>query len=464
MEMVIVAQRLSTGLVGANVPAAVSSPEQAASYWGAGSILHRMIIAAFRAYKNLVLTGCGLDDAAAGVAATCAVTFTGTATAPGVASVAIGIDTVNIAISTGVTAAQAATALAAEINKYPSLSVTATANLTVVTLTAKNNGTCGNSIGRYITTVGDPAVNKHAVDVAVTAAGLTIARTGFSAGATDPETDGAYAALAGYRYHLYVIPFDNLTAVQSLDAHLESISDEINQKGARGYAFSSKAYADAATLGTSNAKRVSVGHIKGVMRPNYENAAAYAAIQAAQEIPWKAINNRELVGCDVPEIQNQYEWLDVNNLLWAGITPFEVGAGNRVRCVRSISTYTKDDASTPDSAWLDSFKIATADYVRDAINISQRLNFADSTIRDTHVLGEAANIITREDVINNSIAVCKKIEREGGLNNVDAFISDFDATRHPSVPGRIDTKIPIDIVDAAHIFANTINVVSSVQS
>lgn len=456
MEMVIIGQRLATGSVLANQPKTLSGPGQAATYWGAGSIIHRMVIAAFRANKNLVLTGCAADDAAAGVAATCTMTVTGPATSVGVVTVIIGIDTVAIAVSSAMTATQAATALAAEINKYADLPVTAAASEAVVTLTAKNKGTCGNNIGRY-----SSVDSKHAIDVTSTAAGLTVAKTGFTGGASDPVLDDAYAALAGKRYHLYVIPFDNLLAVQALDTHLESISDEINQKGARGYVFSSKAYADAATLGTANAKRVTVGHVK-VRRPNFENAAAYAAIQSLQEKPWKAINDGELVGCDVPEIQDQYEWLDINNLLWAGVTPFEVGAGNKVRCVRSISTYTKDDASTPDSAWLDSFKIATADYVREAINISHRSNFKDASVRDIHVAGEPGDIITTDDVVNNNIAVCKQIEREGGLNSVDSFVGDFTAERHSSVPGRIDSQIPIDIVDAAHIFANTIKVVSSV--
>jgi phage tail sheath gpL-like len=83
-------------------------------------------------------------------------------------------------------------------------------------------------------------------------------------------------------------------------------------------------------------------------------------------------------------------------------------------------------------------------------------------VRDTHVAGEPGDIITTDDVVNNNIAVCKQIEREGGLNSVDSFVGDFTAERHSSVPGRIDSQIPIDIVDAAHIFANTIKVVSSV--
>jgi hypothetical protein len=76
-EMVVIGQRLASGSVAANIPTSISSPEQAAVFWGAGSIIHRMAMAAFKQYPYLVLTGCAVDDAEASIAATATFTFAG---------------------------------------------------------------------------------------------------------------------------------------------------------------------------------------------------------------------------------------------------------------------------------------------------------------------------------------------------------------------------------------------------
>lgn len=455
-ETVFIAPMLAAGTKAANQPFSVSSGNQAAEFWGAGSIMHRMVRAAFKKNPYLVLTGVGLEDAGAGIAATSTLTFAGKATAPGTVTYKCGIDVVSIAYATDDDADAVVAALAAEIAKYTMLPVTADASTALLTLTAKNKGTCGNYLGKY-----NASDEKYYPEVIITGAGITVAVTGFSSGETDPDMTTAYAALVSKRYHLYAIPFATLAAAQDLDEHLELVSDEINQKGARGFMFISGAVADATTISAANAKRICLGTIRRVFRPQFENAAVYAAVQAAEETPWRAINDEILTDCDVPDIADRFTDTEINNLLWNGVTPFYV-SGERVRCVRSVSMYTKDDTDTPDSVWLDSFKIATADYVREAIVNSHKSNFRNCSVRDNHVDGEPDGIITPADVVDNNIAVCKRIEKAGGLNNVDAYLADFVSERDSDVPGRINSMIPIDIVDAAHIFANTIKITSSV--
>lgn len=458
-EMVIVAQRLADGSVAANIPKPIISADQAASFWGAGSVIHRMVMAAFRQYPYLVLTGCAVDDAAAGIAATSTLSFAGESTGAGSVVARFGADTVVIAVSSETTPASVATAMAAEINKYVNLPFSASAAESVVTLTFKNKGTCGNYLGKF-----DATTSKYLADVFCSAPGLTCTATGWTGGENDPsdaQMSAAYAALASKRYHLYAIPFASLDAALTLNEHLESVSDEINQRGARGYMFISGALADATTVSEVNAKRLVLGTIRGCRRPNYENASALAAMQASQETPWKALNNVELSGCDTPDIQDRFTFTEINNLLWSGVTPFEVGAGERVRCVRMITTYTENAAGSPDSTFLDSFKVATVDYVREAIVDSHKRNFSNATLRDTHVDGEPDGIITPADVRSNNIAVCQRIEQLGGLNDVSKYKDFFTAERDQDSPGRVNSSVPIDIVDAAHVFATEISIVSS---
>lgn len=459
-EMVIIGQRLATGSVAANIPTPLNSPEDAAAYWGAGSIIHRMAMAAFKQYPYLKLAGCAVDDAQAGIAATATITFSVEATGTGSLTALFGVDSITIAISSGSTPENVATAFAAEINKYVNLPFTATANGATVTLTFKNKGTCGNVLGKY-----DAATSQYLSEISISAPGLTCTVTGWTGGQNDPsETQmaDAYAACASKRYHLYAVPFATLSAAQQLKEHLDLISDEINQKYARGYMFVSGSLAEATTIAGVNSERIVLGYIRRCRRPQYENAAAIAAMQASEERPWKALNNMELVGCDTPDIQDRFTFTEINNLLWSGVTPFEVGVGEKVRCVRMISTYTANEAGSPDSTYLDSFKVATADYVREAIVDSHKRNFSNAILRDNHVDGEPDDIITPADIRSNNIAVCKRIEQLGGLNNVDMYKDRFTSERDPDSPGRVNSKVPIDIVDAAHVFATEIKIVSSI--
>jgi len=138
-----------------------------------------------------------------------------------------------------------------------------------------------------------------------------------------------------------------------------------------------------------------------------------------------------------------------------------VGDAGRVQCVRAISTYIRNSAGAEDDTFLDSFKIATADYVRDAVRVRHLSDFPNKILRDNHVDGEPSGVVTPADVRDTNLDVCRRIEREGGLNNVNFFADGFTSVRDPNVPGRVNSVIPIDIVDAAHIMANTITITST---
>lgn len=456
MKIAVVAPMLSSGNKEANVPYEVYSAADAAIYWGNGSIIHRMIKALFRAYAYASVTGVGVADATAGVPAVFNITITGTATGSGTFTIRIGTDTVRVAVGVDATPTATAVRMADEINKYVDLPYTATSLAGVLTLTAKNDGTPGNWIGKYV-----PANSRWEPELICDAAGQSVAVTSVTVGSNDSDLATAYSVLSGVKYHLYVIPYADATAVVALNDHLQSVSDEINQKGARGYMFVSENYAAATTIAAVNSERVTIGSIRGVRRPSYENAAAYAAIEAAKEKPWYAINGEHLIGCDVPDIKDRFTWTESNNYLFAGVSPFEVGSGEKVRCTRSISTYTENEAGTPDPTFLDFFKIATLDYMREAI-VASHAQFRNMNLRDEHVDNEAPNIITVDDVDSNNFAIAKRIEKAGGLDSVDQFADLFISTRDPDSPGRINSQVPAAVVDAAHVFSTTINIVSTV--
>jgi phage tail sheath gpL-like len=450
-DMLIIAPRLASGKIAAGEPTQVFSAAQAADFWGAGSIMHRMALAAFRQYGSLSLTGCAVDDAAAGVAAEATITFTGQATRAGSVTLWVGTDKIPIRVDVGEGPAEIVFRLSDTINHTPNLPVTSSTFNSGITLTAKNKGTTGNYLGQ-----GEHPAISCDVD------GIEAVTTAYTGGENDPDIADTLARVAGRRYHIIALPWATAAAAAALSEHLTVVSNEINQLAGRGFMFIDGNYSEMYTFAQAvNDKRISVGYIYGCKRPQFENAAAFAAMQAAEPAPWLATNDRELIGCDAPSIPNRALWNEINNLLWFGITPFAVGAGERVRCVRAISTYIKNDAGAEDDTFLDSFKIATADYVREAVRTRHLNDFPNKVLRDNHVDGEPSNVVTPADVRSTNLDVCRRIEREGGLNNVNFFAERFTSVRNPNVPGRVDSEIPIDIVDAAHIMANTIMITST---
>ncbi|HCB0915550.1 TPA: phage tail protein, partial [Klebsiella variicola subsp. variicola] len=126
------------------VATSVFSGDEAAVYFGYGSIAHLMVVAAINTYSYLDLTVIGVSDASAGIAATGTLTITGPASSQGVVSLWIGNTRVDVAVSAADTATEIAAAMKTAIDNQPELPVTAAVLAGVLTLTAKNKGAAGN--------------------------------------------------------------------------------------------------------------------------------------------------------------------------------------------------------------------------------------------------------------------------------------------------------------------------------
>ena len=151
-----------------------------------------------RAFKRINpvsrLDAIPLADNGSGVAATAAVTFTGTATASGTLYVSVG-SSVNhryqLDVSSGNTAATLATNLTALITADLSALMSAAAVSGACNLTALNDGTIANS---------------YTIKVEGLVEGISVAITAPSAGATDPSVTSVFDVIDGLRYQTIVMP------------------------------------------------------------------------------------------------------------------------------------------------------------------------------------------------------------------------------------------------------------------
>src|SRR6185295_6027775 len=220
-EVLIIGQKTSSGSIAEAVPTKIFSEADAILYSGNGSMVHRMVKAAYLANPNLSLSIVNLSDGGSGVAATGTFTITGPATSAGLLTVYIGNEVVTVAIASGDANTAVATALNAAIGYLPGLPVSGGVSSGVVTVTAKNKGTVGNQIALAYT---------------CTATGIGVTVVAMASGATDPTLQTALTAVYAKRYHIIISPYNNLTSdlstlatysgspVATLKTHVDAVS------------------------------------------------------------------------------------------------------------------------------------------------------------------------------------------------------------------------------------------------
>ena len=435
-RMLIVAQRLAAGTVAALVPTKVYSDAEAAVYFAPGSNAHRMVRAAITANPYLDLTVVALDDAGAGVAASGTETIAGPASGPGAYKLYIGHDKIEVGIASGDTAAEIAAALVAEAAKRADLPASLVINGVTpeqIDVTARHKGSIGNQIG---------------IAHEISAAGVTGVTVAMAGGATDPDITEAFAAVFGEQYHFVAIPYTDQTAVTALRDHLDSVSGPLEQRPGRGVTAQTGAMASATTLaGQINGGRIGIPHLRGTRSTACEMASAYAAVGAFEEDPAKPWNTLALKGIHAPAVADRLSRTEQESELNNGVTPLEVGPGEVVQIVRAISTYTQDAQGIDDVSLLDFTTIGTLDYVRKACRERVALRFPRAKLSTR----------TPAKVRTEILDVLYKLEELEIVENVDANKAGVVVQKSLQTPGRLDAKIPVDIVNGLHVFAGRID-------
>ena len=369
----------------------------------------------------------------AGSAASGTTTLAGTATGSGVVSLWVGANRVDIAVNSGDTAAAVATALAAAVTAKPDIPVNSVAAAGVVTHTCYHKGTVGNDIKLV---------------ASCTAPGLTATVATLTGGTLDPDYTTALAAVAGAGHNIIVAPLSSQAHLTALRTHLDFVSGPMEQRGATGVFGWPGSLATGTTLaGQINGGRVTGAWYRGSLRLPCEIAAAYAAVIASEEDPARPLNTLELAGLDVTTIDQRPIRTEQENALNNGLTPLEVGPGDKVQIVRAISTYTKAADGTNDVSLLDITTIRTLDYVRKACRERISLRFPREKLSER----------TPEKVRSELYDVLLKLEELEIVENVEAnkdgLLVEFDSQD----VNRLNAKIPADVVNGLHVFAGRID-------
>lgn len=432
-KVLLIAQMLSSGTATPLNAVNVFSDEEAATLFGRGSMAHLMATEAIGCNSYLQLQIIGVSDAVAATAATGTLTLTGTATASGTVSAFVGAMRVDVAVSADDTAATVAAALNTAIGQKTALPVTAAVADGVVTLTAKNKGGAGNDI---------------TLRIASTAAGLTAAATSMTGGDVDPDIAPALAAVFAAGHDIIVSPYATQTALTALRTHLDNVSGPLEQRGAIGVAGWPKSLSTGSTLAASiNNGRITSGWHNGSVKTPSQIAAAYAAVIASEEDPARPLNTLAMNTLDVTALSARPGRNEQENALYNGLTPFEIGRGDKVQIVRAISTYTKNVDGVDDVSLLDITTIRTLDYVRKACRERITLRFPRDKLSSR----------TPDRVRSELLDVLYKLEELEIIENVDAYKDQLIVERDSQDVNRLNARIPADIVNGLHVFAGRID-------
>ncbi|RRW90594.1 phage tail sheath subtilisin-like domain-containing protein [Pandoraea apista] len=455
-SVLIIGQRTKDGTVPALTPVDVFSGDQAATFFGAGSLAHIAAEAAIKANRYVTLSVIALDDDKAAQPAKATVEFSGTATTPGAFALFIGRQRVNVAVNAGDTAVQVAQRFSTQIAQLPKLPITAEAvevktpakvegqehpapapvPVNKLTLTAKNKGAAGNGI-----------VLSQLSQVS----GITAKITAFAGGLNDPDIAPALAAVFGAKYNLYATCWPTEASLTKLRTHLDSISHAMEQRPAVGVAGTPDTLAVSTTLaGALNAGRITLGWHCGSVSLPAEIAAAYAATIASETDPARPLNTLPLEGLDVTPVTAHQGRTEQENALHNGVTPFEIGPGNTVQIVRAIMTYTKDAQGMDDPSLLDITTIRSLDFARKAWLQRVSLRFP----REKLVAKK-----TPAKVRSELLDVAYKLEELEILQNVDEHKDQLICELDGQSVGQLNAALPAHVVAGLHVIAGRIDLI-----
>lgn len=350
-----------------DVPKQVSSTKEAIALWGKGSHVAIMVEAALRVSPRLEVYGMSYAEGGAAVAASGTVTLATTATGAGTLAVHVAGRLFRVGVQSGDTPTVVGDALAAAINAHANLPATAANAAGVVTITARNAGTSGNSIRIR---------SEISSGIAMTS---TDSGAALASGATEgnPATS-ALPAIENQRFHMIAFHSADSTNANAVATHQEARSVATEQKWGHAVCAITGTSSAADTLaGAIDSYRMNVVWHKSSDQPEFELAAAYAGERARVVDRNRTLNYHKL-----PGISAQYDesaWpksLEIENRLAAGVVPIRPMRGGEIEIVRNVNS-----KQSPDAGLRDSEPFEISDFIDEDLIETVKARYPDSALK-----------------------------------------------------------------------------------
>lgn len=431
----------------------VPSADQVADLCGAGSQIARMM----KGWRDNDTVGevwiLPLADAGAGVKATKTVTVTGPATAAGTIALYVAGKLVQVGVAAADAATAIATAIAAAITADTSLPVTAAAASAVVTLTAKNAGTCGNDID-----VRHSYYGRAGGEALPAGVGLTFA-TGVT-GSGDPDLTTLATMLADEPFDFIVMPWATGTGLTAFDTLMNDTSGRWSYaKQIYGHVWTSARGTSGTLLtlgGTRNGQHVTVvGTNESPTCPAVWAAAAAAASAVALKAdPARPLQTLSIYGVLAPKTGQRFTLTEQQSLLSSGIALVSFGQDGSASILRMVTTYRTNKWGAADQSYLDVETLFTLMAVIRRLKSTVTQKFGRSKLaNDGTRFGPGQPIVTPSSFKAELVAHYAIMEAEGLVEDADGFAAATIVQRNLNDTSRLDVLYAPNLVNGLRVLA-----------
>lgn len=450
-KTVLLGNRLSTGTKAELTLHRVTSAEQAAEYFGAGSVLADMAERFLGINKNNPLYCMALDDDGAAVAAAGSQKFGGTVTAAGTLSLMIGGRNYKVGVDSGDALSAIATAVAAAVQADSKRLVNAAVDgldNTKVNYTCRHAAAFGNEL----------EFSDSYFEGEELPEGLTVTTVQPTGGTANPDVDPALAALGDEQFLLFVTPYTDASSLGKMETELADRFGPLRQID--GYAIYGKrgTFGDLTTLGEArNSQFTTIVGMKGPSSP-WQFAAEVAAQVAAsasidparpfQTLPLKVY---------APKRADRFTLEERNQLLHSGIATYAVDAGGNVLIESVITTFKENAFGSPDESYLYLNSPLTLSYLRFDWKARVTSKYPRHKLaNDGTRFAPGQAIVTPNVMKAELITKFREWEERGLVEGFDQFKSDLIVERNASNPNRLDILASPDLVNQLRVLATKI--------
>ena len=446
-RILIIGQMLATGSQTPCVPLQITGGKaQSDAAFGQGSMLTAMVAAARAANTYTEMWAIGLSDNNAGTASVWTVTYAGSATQALTQNLYIGGVQVQIAVTVGMTAAQAAAAVQAAIAANPDLPVTATVAAGVVTITARHKGADAGTID-----IRNAYYSGDAI-----AQGLTVTIAETTTGSGNPALTPAIVAMGDDWYHDIVQPYSDAANIALMTAEAARRFGPLLQKGGRVYSWWNGTMGTLGTQGNSvNDPNLAAVGLQNCPSPAYVNASVLAAVCSYSLAIDPAVPLRTLAlpGVVAPAPQDQFTWTNRNLLLQEGVATVTVDRQNMVHIERMITTYKVNAAGAPDTSYLQLETMATIDYLRYSWDVWMLTKFPRVKVANDSNQPPPAGVVTPNIIAQEQVCWFVTMMNLGLVQNLAQFKAQQVVVRNSGDPTRVDTLLPPELVSGLQVIA-----------
>lgn len=461
-RLLVFGQMLATGTAVANMPVLISG---AGSNWttlfGRGSQLTTMLNALRQANSFTECWAVPQLDNPAGTAATGSIKFTAQATQAGTQNFYIGatmmpgglLGLVQIAVTPQMTLAQLATALQAAIASDPDLPITATVDgvdTTKVDIACVHKGA---DVG-----VIDMRTTFYPGDANVQGLGMTIVQ--LAGGAGNPSLTAAIANLGNTWFVHWVLPYTDGASVAAVQAELDRRFGPMVQQEGHAYMCSTGSVGTLAAYGeTFNTYEPSCIGVNKSPTPPWIWAAVTAAVAsyALGIDPARQLTHVGLPGILAPAIADRFIDSDMNNLLFDGISTYEVDDGGNVAINNLITMYRNNGAGLADPSYLEIETMFALFWMRWSLRAFVSNQWPRYKLADDGTVIRPGSPVTTPSKITASIVGLAQRDWVGFvMDDLDAFKAGLNVVRDSNDPDRVNALLPPDIIGNLRRFAGQI--------